>query len=318
MTEQCTRLARDARVDARMVENPWLGLGRGDRFYEDAAIRDTLDRALSYVRAGVCVNLSGAAGLGKTSLALRIAEELGRPISFMTGNEWLTASDFIGREVGQSTSTVVDKYIQSVRRSEIQTRADWKDAILAVSMQRGSTLVYDEFTRASPKANSPLLSVLEEGVLVATDQASLRPYVEAHPDFRIILTSNPHDYVGVNGAPDALVDRMVTLRLGAPPRATLAGIVAIRSGLDRGTERRIVDLVEGIRQDAESRSLSSMRASILIARIAALRLVEGGFDDAELAIIASDVLCGRSDDVSAGRIADVLAGLGDTTREPVT
>lgn len=75
----------------------------------------------------------------------------------MTGNEWLTARDFIGREVGHSERTVVDKYVQSVCRKETRTERDWKDAILATSMQRGFTLIYDEFTRASPEANSTFL-----------------------------------------------------------------------------------------------------------------------------------------------------------------
>ncbi|ARE42199.1 ATPase associated with various cellular activity [Rhodovulum sp. P5] len=293
-------------VQLDVIDNPWLGLQSRHGFFQNAEITDIMARALSYVRAGVCVHFSGMAGLGKTTMALRIAEALGRPVSFMTGNEWLTTKDFIGGQIGETTSTVVDKYVQSVRRSETTTRADWKDSILAVSMERGYTLVYDEFTRASPAANAALLSVLEEGVLVSTDHTSTRTYIEAHPDFRIILTSNPHDYQGVNMAPDALVDRMVTLRLKEPSAETLAGIVAARSGLDPENSRRIVHLVLRARESFDVHGLSSMRTSILIARLAAPLEMAGQLTAAALAQIASDVLSGRGAEIGPQDIEHAL------------
>ncbi|MBF9029972.1 AAA domain-containing protein [Rhodobacterales bacterium HKCCE3408] len=302
-------MQRAPSVSAAHPATPWLGLSRKDCFFEDDATRALLARAADYVRAGVCVNLSGAAGLGKTTLALRIAEEIGRPVSLMTGNEWLTTRDFVGREVGQTERTVVDKYVQSVRRTETESRADWRSAILAVSMTRGYTLVYDEFTRASPEANSALLSVLEEGILVATDRASDRSYIAAHPDFRIILTSNPHDYAGVKSAPDALMDRVVTIPLEEPPADRLAGIVALRTGIDPETAGRIARLVLGLPAGPGDRGpgVSALRSAVLIGRIAAHRVRSGALDDADLATIARDVLAGRGIAADPGRIATLLS-----------
>lgn len=287
--------------------SPWPGLARQGRFFRNAEIDAILHRGLAYVQAGVCLHLSGHAGFGKTTLALRIAELRGRPVSFMTGNEWLTSRDFIGGEIGQTVSSVVDRYIQSVRRSETTARTDWKDSILATAMQRGHTLVYDEFTRAPPKANAVLLSVLEEGVLVATDHAARRACVEAHPEFRILLTSNPHDYQGVSQAPDALIDRMVTLTLAEPSAETLAGIVAARSGLAPGVAWRVVDLVARARNGSPAPALCSMRASILICRIAAFLHPEGRVPDTALAQIAADVLAGRGLPVAPPLLEEMLA-----------
>ncbi len=302
MTEQRQNAVQGTPGD----ENPWIGLERKNSFFENDEIRSLLERALFYARAGISVHFSGMAGLGKTSMALRLAGALGRPVSFMAGNDWLTSQDFIGREVGQTTSNVVDKYVQSVRRSESQTRADWRDSVLVTSMEKGFTLVYDEFTRASPKANSTLLSVLEEGVLVSTDQANPRTYTRAHPDFRIILTSNPHDYAGVNGAPDAMMDRVVTLSLNEPSLETLTGVVAMRSGLDAASSRRIVMLVNRMRMVADNEHLSSMRTSIIIARIAALKVREGQMNDEALAQIATDVLVGRGISTTPQQVTAVL------------
>jgi gas vesicle protein GvpN len=273
--------------------SPWLGLSRGSAFFENAEICAFLERAGSYAAAGIPLHLTGPAGMGKTSLAIRIAEDLGRPVSFMSGNDWLTAEDFIGKEVGQCESTIVDRYVQSVRRTETNTRLDWEDGILAVAMRNGHTLIYDEFTRATPQANSVLLSVIEEGVLVSTDRAAHQTYVQADPDFRILLTSNSSDYIGVNGAPDALVDRMVTIALPQPSLETMIGIAACRSGLDPADCARIVRLVADQRGVGGPTAGSALRAAIMIARIAAARRSQGTLADREIAAIAGDVLRGR-------------------------
>jgi nitric oxide reductase NorQ protein len=288
--------------------NPWPGLSRKDSFFQDDATRDLLARIVEFVGAGVCVNLSGSAGLGKTTLALRAAEEIGRPISFMTGNQWLTTSDFVGREVGQTERTVVDKYVQSVRRTETESRADWKSAILALSMMRGYTLVYDEFTRASPEANSALLSVIEEGILVATDRASDRSYITAHPDFRIILTSNPHDYAGVKSAPDALMDRVVTFALDEPPVERLIGIVEARTGLDPESSARIGHMVQALHrtQAGAPHGVSTLRTAVMVARIAVHRIRTSRLTDQDLASIACHVLGGRGMKVAQSQMEDLL------------
>ncbi len=288
-------------------ERPWIGLATGRSFFMDDDIRRIAEKAAFYARAGASVHFRGMAGSGKTSLAFHVAEMLGRPISFIAGNNWLTSTDFIGKEIGHSSVSVVDRYVQTVRRTESMTRGEWKESVLAVAMDRGHTLIYDEFTRASPEANSTLLSVLEEGVLVVTDQTSERPYINAHPCFRVILTSNPHDYVGVNSAPDALMDRLLTLELGEPSSATLTGIVAVRSGIDRPTARRIVRLVEAAHKATPDTSLGSMRTAILIARIAAFARTEGLLSDELLAQIAADVLAGRGAELGAAAMARLLA-----------
>ncbi|MEM9342710.1 MAG: AAA family ATPase [Pseudomonadota bacterium] len=272
---------------------PWAGLDRRANFFEDDAIRDLVARAVDYATAGVCLHLSGTAGLGKTTLALRIAQEMGRPVAFMAGNEWLTSRDFVGSEVGSTATTVVDKYVQSVHRTERQTRADWRFSMLAHAMEQGNTLVYDEFTRATPEANATLLSVLEEGVLISTDPASPQDTILAHPEFRIILTSNPHDYVGVNSAPDAFLDRVLTLRMEEPGIDTISGIIALRTGLPTAESQRIARVVSAVRTSAPNAQFSTLRSALLSARIAAPRCASGALPDTDLAQILTDVLTGR-------------------------
>ena len=284
--------------------NPWQGLRKQDYFFENAETSALVQRGLFYARAGVPIHFQGTAGRGKTAIALQIANRLGRPVNIMTGNEWMGIEDLVGKQVGQSTSSLIDKYVQRVRRSEATLRYDWENAILADAMLLGHTLVYDEFTRSSARANGILLSVLEEGVLVATNRLAGGDQIQAHPDFRIILTSNPHDYAGVNASPDALLDRMVTFPMAHFSADTEAGIVAARTGLPSELSLQIVQLV---RELTKSERGCSMRASILIGQISALRLRSSTLSNALLAQIVSDVLYGRGSAVSTAQIANLLS-----------
>ena len=294
---------------------PWLGLNRSDSFFENQEISNILKRGLFYAGAGVPIHFQGTAGRGKTSLALEIARRLGRTVTVIAGNDWLGSDDLIGRQVGQSTSSVVDKYVQRVRRSETQQRYDWQSSILAEAMQKGHTLVYDEFTRSSAKANGILLSVLEEGVLLSTNPLADTDCIHAHPDFRIILTSNPSDYAGLNATPDALMDRMVTFRLTRYSAQTESGIVAARTGLDEMVSQKIVRLVHDLFRETDDEGECSMRAAIMIAQIAAMRLRTTTLSDALLSQIAADVLNGRGAQLSTGEIAKYLSQHSQTLQE---
>lgn len=265
----------------------------GGGFFEDEDLGSLQSRALSYLAAGVAVHFQGPAGMGKTTLALRVAERMGRPVSFIAGDTWMTRADLVGREIGHSVRRVEDSYIASVRRVESQSRAEWQDAVLSTAMAEGHVLVYDEFTRASPETNAMLLSVLEEGVLVNPDPAATRPILRAHSDFRIVLTSNPEEYVGVNAAPDALMDRIVSFRLDTVTAATERGIVRAQTGLDGDEAARLVRLVRTLRAEGLPGLPISLRTTLLIARIIRAQSVPVDPADPRFLQICADVLAGR-------------------------
>lgn len=263
-----------------------------DSFFEDEELLSLQSRALAYLAVRVPVHLRGPAGMGKTTLALRIAARLGRPVSFLTGDKWLTREDMVGREIGRTARQTVDSYISRVRRTETQERSDWKDAILTEAMRHGHTLIYDEFTRASPQANSVLLSVLEEGVLVFHDARAGRQHMPAHPEFRMILTSNPHDYVGIEHAPDALIDRVVTFDLDDIPADTERGIVAARTGLPKEMADRLVQLVRDLRR-GDAGAAASIRTALLLGRLVAAQQTKISARDPNFVQICVDVLRSR-------------------------
>ena len=111
-------------------------------------------------------------------------------------------------------------------------RTLWIDNRLTTACRYGHTLVYDEFTRSRPEANNVLLSVLGERLL---NLPKLRyagdGYLEVHPGFRAIFTSNPEEYAGIHKSQDALMDRLITIHMDHYDRETEVAITAARSGV---------------------------------------------------------------------------------------
>ena len=196
------------------------------------AVGRVADRALAYLRAGYPVHFAGPAGIGKTTLAFHVAAGLGRPVTLIHGDDEFASSDLIGRDAGFRKSKLVDNYIHSVLRTEENVQSVWSDYRLTTACKKGFTLVYDEFTRSRPEANNVLLSILEEKIvnLPCLCQAGEQGYLDVHPDFRAIFTSNPEEYAGTHKTQDALMDRLITIRLEHYDRETEIQITMGKSG----------------------------------------------------------------------------------------
>jgi gas vesicle protein GvpN len=259
-------------------------------FVATEATHDLTERALMYIQAGFPVHFRGPAGSGKTTLALHVAAQLGRPVMLMVGDEEFQTSDLVGAAQGYRYRKVVDRFIHSVLKYEEDATQQWVDNRLTTACREGFTLVYDEFTRSRPEANNILLTVLEERLLILPNVASDAAYIKVHPEFRAIFTSNPQEYAGVHEAQDALSDRMITLDLGFYDRETEIYITAARAGLPREAVAPIVDIVRDFRASGEYDQLPTMRAAIMIAKIAARQGVPVSADDRRFAQICLDVL----------------------------
>jgi gas vesicle protein GvpN len=257
---------------------------------ETPTIQELAERALAYLNAGFPIHFRGPAGTGKTTLALHVAAQLGRPVMLIAGDEEFATSDLIGGQYGYRYRKVVDRFIHTVLKYEEDATQRWVDHRLTTACREGFTLVYDEFTRSRPEANNVLLAVLEEQLLVLPTMSREDAYVKVHPQFRAIFTSNPQEYAGVHEAQDALSDRLVTIDLDFYDRETEITITAARSGLSLEEATRIVDVVRDFRASGEYDQTPTLRACIMIARVAAIQNLRLAADEPPFVRICLDVL----------------------------
>ena len=249
-----------------------IALGPSNTFVTSPAVQQIAERALAYLESGYAVHFSGPAGTGKTTLAFHVAAQLGNPAILLHGDHEFGSSDLIGRESGYRKSRVVDNYISSVMKLEEEGQALWMDNRITTACRLGHTIIYDEFNRSKPEANNPFLSILSEGVLnVPGLHGRGEGYVNVHPQFRAIFTSNPVEYAGVYRTQDALLDRMITLPLDHYDRDTEIAITANKSGLDPARAARVVDVVRLCRAEGLNHHYPTLRASIAIGRVLARR-----------------------------------------------
>lgn len=275
-------------------------------FVVTPTIEKTCNKALSYLDAGYAVHLYGPAGTGKTTLAMHIAGIRGRPVMLIYGDEEFGTSDLLGANRGVLTRRVIDNFIHSVLKTEESVRTQWVDERITTACKYGYTVVYDEFSRSRPEANNALLSILEEKILTFSGSRQGGSYMQVHPDFRAIFTSNPEEYAGVHKMQDALMDRMVGIELGHYDRDTQIAITASRSGLGLRDAAKVVDIVNEYGKRSGGSFKPTLRASIMIATVAANGNAWTSADDPVFFETCRDVLTTRSAKTT---------GDGDATQE---
>jgi MoxR-like ATPase len=201
--------------------------------------------------------LEDAPGTGKTALARAMAATVQGSHSRIQFTPDLLPSDITG-------TTVYD-----------QAQARWefhKGPIFA------SIVLADEINRASPKTQSALLEVMEEGH-VTVDGTSY----DAGRPFMVIATQNPIEQAGTYRLPEAQLDRfLIKTSVGYPDRAAAVQVLAGSASPDRtrslqpmistSAVAEMADLVqrltEATREDSDTTLGVSTRGSISMVRAA--------------------------------------------------
>lgn len=285
-------------------------------FVETPAVMDIEERVLLWIDAGYPVHLIGPTGCGKTALAMHVARKLERPVVWINGDEQVSTTDLIGGYSQVEVESLRDKYIHNVFKSSDILKADWVDNPLTLACKYGYTLVYNEFSRTKPAANNVLLSVLEEEILELPTKFGEERYVNVHPDFNAIFTSNPIEYAGVYRPQDALLDRLIGIYMDFYDFETEAEIVMAHANVPKKIAERVVKVIRGLREmgnvEGDSIEKPGTRACIMIAQGLEV-LNRYGNEDIER--ISADVLTskvrGPAEHVELqSRIKEVVAASG--------
>jgi len=262
-----------------------------EQFVSSSQVEGITERALAYLRAGYPVHFSGPAGTGKTTLAFHVASQLGRPVVLIHGDDEFGSSDLVGRDAGYRKYKLIDNFIHSVLKTEEEMKSLWIDNRLTTACQNGHTIVYDEFNRSRPEANNALLSVLSERILnLPKLSRSGEGYLEVHPEFRAIFTSNPEEYAGVHKTQDALMDRLITINLEHYNRETEIQITMAKSGISRADALTVVDIVRELRGIGVNNHRPTIRACIAIAKILVCQQAHAQAGDPVFRLVCQDVL----------------------------
>jgi nitric oxide reductase NorQ protein len=262
-----------------------------EKFVATPDVRETTQRALAYLEVGYPVHFAGPAGTGKTTLAFHVAAQRGRPVVLIHGDDEYGSSDLIGRDAGYRKSKTVDNYIHSVLKTEEEMQTFWVDNRLTTACEKGYTLIYDEFNRSRPEANNVLLSVLSEGILnLPKICPTNHGYINTHPEFRVIFTSNPEEYAGTHKTQDALMDRLITISLGHYSPETEVKITTAWSGICHQDAETIVDIIRELRQVGVNNHRPTIRVCIAMARLLVHRRARAVPDDPVFRFLAHDML----------------------------
>lgn len=258
-------------------------------FIETEAVEQVRTRMERWLDVGRPVHVIGPTGSGKTSVAMHVARERDRPVIWINGDAELTTSDLVGEYAEEERISERDQYIHNVFKSKDIIRDRWVDNPLTLAVQEGATLVYNEFSRTKPVANNVLLSVFEEGVLELPGKRGESRYVDVHPEFQAILTSNSVEYAGVHEPQDALLDRLIGIYMNFYDLETEIKIVQAHvEALDNTEIEQLVRIMRELRETLD----------ITVGTRAAIMAAEGAttvdsLDAATVAEICTDVLASK-------------------------
>lgn len=206
-----------------------------------------LSEILAAVKSNKHVLLEGPVGVGKTTLALAVANFLERPIYRVDGDERYTEHKLVGWF--DPPLVMVKGYTQEA----------FIPGPLTQSMLNGGILLINELNRMPEGTQNVLLPAMDERKIVIPKIG----IIEAKPGFLIIATQNPEEFVGTSRLSEALKDRFVWVGLDYQSEEEEEAIVIKETGCNKIELIKLgVRIVRKTREHPEIKRGASIRGAV--------------------------------------------------------
>jgi len=218
------------------------------------------------IQLGRNLLIEGPVGVGKTFLVQELLKQMKKDFVRVDGDTRYTEQKLTG---WFDPPLVLKKgYVASV----------FIDGPLMEAMRGGKILFVNELNRMPEAVQNILLPAMDERQIILPKLGE----ISAKKGFAVIATQNPREFTATHALSEALLDRFEMVSLPYQDRDEEISIVRQEvTKIDEALLERAVDLSRATRKHQAIKRGASVRAAIAICR-----LVEGGVDFAEAALMA--------------------------------
>ncbi|MGD8505100.1 MAG: AAA family ATPase [Candidatus Bathyarchaeota archaeon] len=220
--------------------------------YKIIGREEELEKALAAISTSKHILFEGTVGVGKTVIAVALANHFNRSFHRVDGDERYTEHKLTG---WFNPALVIAKGYS------------WETFMpgpLTKAMTEGSFLFINELNRMPEGTQNVLLPAMDERQIVIPKIGTIK----AKPGFLIISTQNPEEFVGTSRISEAIQDRFVWIRLNYQTEAEEQKIVEKETGCKNSELITIaVKIARRTRKDPNIRHGASIRGAIDITEL---------------------------------------------------